>query len=353
MQTISALNAGKKLTVITCGNETVEPGVMNFPAIGAYELPVYPGFKLYYPPPLLMLDYCYRENFTHIYSATPGPMGLAALGISRILKLPLIAAYHTSFPQYADHLTGDPIMGELMWKYMAWYYNQVDLVLVPSETTGNELVSRGVPRQKIRYFHREFDIKKFHPVWRNGFYKDKYNLEDRAFKLLYVGRISKEKNMDILSNVFRRLNGIKKNIHLIIVGEGPYMGELKKELKNHEQVTFTGYLSGKELSQAYASSDVFIFPSTTDTFGNVVIEAQASGLPVIVSDRGGPKENVIDRKTGYVVPADDIDAFVSKVLEIYNDRDLLKRMRNDARAYIVGKASGSGYLKNWDYYQEL
>ncbi len=353
MQVEAVRKAGKQMTMITCGNEPEEPGVVNFSPIGAYDTPLYAGLKLNYPPPLRIMDYCYRENITHIHSATPGPMGLAALGISRILKLPLIATFHTAFPQYVDHLTGDSLMGELIWKYLVWYYNQADLILVPSRTTVDELLTWGIPREKIRYFYRGFDIERFHPARRNGFYRHKYNLDDNVFKLLYVGRISKEKNLHILPEIMKRLNAVKKDIHLIVVGEGPYMHEFKAELNDDQQVTFTGYLKGNDLSQAYASSDVFIFPSTTDTFGNVVIEAQASGLPVIVTDQGGPRENMIDCRTGYIVPADDIDGFVSKVMKIYDDRGLQRNLRDNAREYMASRALGPGYLKNWDYYQEL
>jgi glycosyltransferase involved in cell wall biosynthesis len=351
MQMDAVRKTGREMTMITCGNREERPGVVNFSSIGAYEIPLYPGLKLNYPPPLRMLDHCYRENFTHIHSATPGPMGLAALGISRILKLPFIAAYHTSFPQYVDHLTGDSLMGELIWKYMSWYYNQADLILVPSRTTGDELVSRGMPREKIRYFYRQFDIERFHPARRNGFFKHACNIGDSVFKLLYVGRISREKNLHIFPEIMKRLKAARKDIHLIIVGEGPYMPEMKAMLDGTD-VTFTGYLKGRDLSQAYASSDLFIFPSTTDTFGNVVIEAQASGLPVIVTDVGGPRENILDGSTGYIVPADDIDGFVSRILEIYDDRDLLVRMRESARQYMAQRAIGSDYIKNWDYYLE-
>jgi glycosyltransferase involved in cell wall biosynthesis len=168
-----------------------------------------------------------------------------------------------------------------------------------------------------------------------------------------VGRISKEKNLQILSDIFKQLNTAGKDIHLILVGEGPYMQELQSELSNDKKVTFIGYLKGEDLSHSYASSDVFIFPSATDTFGKVVLEAQASGLPVIVTDQGGPKENMIQGKTGYIVPGNDVAAFVSRVLELYNDRDLLRRMRNNARGFMEKIAIESGHLKNWDYYQNL
>jgi glycosyltransferase involved in cell wall biosynthesis/predicted metal-dependent phosphoesterase TrpH len=350
MQVKAALKTGRNLTLITCGSEAEEPGVVNFKPIGAYETPLYPGLKLLYPPPLRILDYCYRENFTHIHSATPGPMGLAALGISKVLKLPLVATYNTDFAKLADHLTGDPIIGDLTWKYLIWYYNQADKILVPSRNAVDELVSRGISREKIKIYHRGIDIEKFHPVRRNGFFREKFNIKDDVFKILYVGRISKEKNLSILAEVFKRLNATEKSIHLFLVGEGPYMEDLQKEL-NHEKISFTGYLKDTDLSQAYASSDVFIFPSSTDKFGSVVLEAQASGIPVIVSDQGGPKENMVHEKTGFIVPAGDAGAFASRVIELYDNRELLKKMKADSRNYIARRVFEFGHLDNWNYYQ--
>ena len=174
-----------------------------------------------------------------------------------------------------------------MWRYVVWYYNQTDKVLVPSKSTGEELENKGIKKDKIEFYPRGIDTEKFHPAKRNGFFK-KYHLNDNAFKLIYVGRISKEKNIDILVSIFKEL--IKKggNYHLVIVGEGPFLKEMKTSLLGYP-VTFTGYLKGEDLSQAYASSDLFIFPSETDTFGNAVLEAQASGLPVFVTDIGGTK----------------------------------------------------------------
>jgi glycosyltransferase involved in cell wall biosynthesis len=352
MQIKAALKAGREMTMITCGAVSEGPGVVNFEPIGTYETQLYPGLKLLYPPPLRILDYCYKENFTHIHSATPGPMGLAALGISKILRLPFVATYHTAFPKYANHLTDDPIIGELAWKYLSWYYNQADLILAPSRSTSEELAANGILKEKIKYFHREIDIEGFHPARRNGFFNERFNISNQVFKLLYVGRISKEKNLHILSDIFKLLTEARSDIHLILVGEGPYLQELQNVLDN-DKITFIGYLKDNDLSQAYASSDVFIFPSATDTFGNVVLEAQASGVPVIVTDQGGPKENMIHAKTGYVVPADDPAAFVSRIIELYDDRELLKTMRKNARDYTAQRAFESGFLKNWEYYQDL
>jgi glycosyltransferase involved in cell wall biosynthesis len=338
------------LTVITCGPDHNSQGVINFDPIGTFKMPEYPELKLYYPPLLRMLDFCYNQNFTHIHSATPGPIGLAAFAIARILKLPLHTTYHTALPEYADQLTQDPAMGELMWKYVLWYYNQADIVFVPSRATGDDLVAKGINKEKIRFYPRGIDVDRFHPSMRNGFFKQNYHLKDNAFKLLYVGRISKEKNLELLVTIFKRIARMQRNVHLVLVGDGPYLEEMKHALEGMP-VLFTGYLRGKDLCQAYASSDLFIFPSTTDTFGNVVLEAQASGLPVVVTDEGGPKENLVPGKTGYVVPAGDVDAFVESIMALHGDRDMLQTMRANARSYMENRSFESAYTEYWRNYQ--
>lgn len=353
MQMETAKRNNKNLIMITCGkNETDKPGLATFKPIGDFEMPEYPELRLYYPPLLSMLDYCYKQKFTHIHCATPGPIGLAALAIARILKLPVYGTYHTALPQYVDQLTGDSAMGELMWRYIAWYYNQMEVVFVPSRATGNELAANGIKREKIKFYSRGIDVEGFHPDKRNGFYRSRFNIDDNIFKLIYVGRVSKEKNLCLLVEIFKKLVAENSKFHLIVVGEGPYIVEMERELKACP-VTFTGYLQDEDLSQAYASSDLFIFPSVTDTFGNVVLEAQASGLPVLVTDQGGPMENMVHEKTGYMISANDPDKFVTRILEISENEILRKNIRNNARSYAESRVFESAFLETWNYYQEV
>jgi glycosyltransferase involved in cell wall biosynthesis len=350
MQLNVAQKNNKRLTVITCGPGKDRPGVVNFTPIGAFAMPEYPVLKLYYPPVLRMLDFCYEQNFTHIHSATPGPIGLTALIIARILKLPLYGTYHTALPQYTKELTQDDYMGDAMWKYVVWYYNQMDVVYVPSKATGEELAEKGVHRDKVRFYPRGVDTDLFHPSKRNGFLKSRFGVPDEKLKILYVGRISKEKNLALLVEVFRKLAGIRECVHLITVGDGPYLEEMKQSLDGLP-VTFTGFLSGENLAGVYAASDVFVFPSTTDTFGNVVIEAQASGLPVIVTDEGGPKENLLPGKTGFIIPADDTDAFLYALTRLIDNTELRKSMGASARDYIEKRSFESAYLELWESYR--
>ena len=341
----------KNLTVITCNSDDQPDrnNVKNFNPVGFHELPEYPGQKIFYPPVLEMLNYCYEQKFTHIHSATPGPIGLAALVIANILKLPIDGTYHTALPQYAQYLTGDSTIEDLTWKYMLWYYGQMSSVYVPSQSTGDELIEKGIHAEKIRMMHRGIDITRFHPSKRNGFFKTRFQILDPAVKLLYVGRVSKEKNLHILCDTFRLLLKERSNIHLIIVGDGPYLKEMKKKLAG-KPVTFTGYLTGEDLTAVYASSDLFVFPSTTDTFGNVVLEAQASGLPVIVTDQGGPKENMIDSSTGYVVKGNDIESLFLVVRSMIDKPVMIKRMGQAARKYMEGRSFEKAFLKTWGMY---
>lgn len=337
-------------TLITCGPEFEIRGVKNFLPIGTFEMPLYPDIKMFYPPLLKMLNYCYEQNFTHIHSATPGPLGLTALAIAHILKLPICGTYHTALPQYAHQLFDDPSLEELVWKYVLWYYRQMDIVYVPSHAIGDELVAKGMDKHKITFYPRGIDIKHFHPSKRNGFFQNRFTVSENDLILLYVGRVSKEKNLPVLVHAFRKLIAKRQNLRLVVVGDGPYLAEMQEAFEGLP-VTFTGFLEGEDLAQAYASSDIFIFPSTTDTFGNVVLEAQASGLPVIVTDKGGPKENLIPEVTGFVVPANNPGTLAETVSMLTDNPDRLQKMKQNARKYMENRSLESAYLELWESYQ--
>ncbi|WP_045210633.1 glycosyltransferase [Desulfonatronovibrio magnus] len=347
-----ASRSDKELTIITCKPEhrymPERPNVKNFDPIGVFELPEYPEIRLFYPPFLEMLDFCFDQKITHIHTATPGPIGMAALAVSKLLHLPIFGTYHTSLPQYTGYLTGDYALEAVMWKYMVWYYNQLDTVFAPSKSTVRELQAKGVRQEKLKVYPRGVDINRFSPKKRNGFFDKNFGITDKI-KLLYVGRVSKEKNLHILEQAFVELSKISRDIHLIIIGDGPYRFEMEYKLKDLP-VTFTGYLSGEDLTQAYASSDLFVFPSTTDTFGNVVLEAQASGIPAIVVNEGGPLENILDNKTGLIIQADDSQALKDAVHALVNNPARLKQMGHQARVYMEGRSFEKAFDQTWEMY---
>ncbi len=366
MQLDFAHKTGRNLTVVTCvpaASSTDEPfaehereGVANFEPIGEFSMPEYRNLRLFYPPVLRMLRYAYEQNFTQIHSATPGPVGLVALAIARILQIPIHGTYHTAFPQYVSMLTDDAALEEAMWRYMIWYYNQMDRVYVPSRATGDELVAKGLPASKVVYYRRGVDTGRFHPRFRNGFFS-RYGVQPAQFGanpgeclLLYVGRISREKNLHVLSRAFRMATGRYRALRLVVVGDGPYREEMERELAGLP-TTFTGYLSGEALAAAYASSSVFVFPSGTDTFGNVVLEAQASGLPVIVTDKGGPKENLITGETGHVVPEGNAAELAGAIVFLASQPELREHMGKAARQYAEGRSFEACFIRQWHMYE--
>ncbi len=347
----AARKNNKSLSILTCSPEQRLSGQVNFAPIGSYQFPEYPQLKMYYPPILEMLNYCCENNFTHIHSSTPGPVGLAGLAIAKILEIPFYGTYHTAFPQYVSEITGDTDLEGIMWKLMIWFYNQMDGVYVPSRATGRELVEKGIAESKICLYPRGIDIQRFHPARRNGFWESAYQLPDQELKLLYVGRISREKSLEVLVQAFKTIEQQVPGARLIMVGEGPYRKEMQSELRG-SRVLFTGELTGDALARAYASSDLFLFPSATDTFGNVVLEAQASGVPVIVTDKGGPRENLLEGQSGLIVPADDPRALAEAAAAICKKPQELARMKQAAREYMENRSFETAFLKTWNLYKQ-
>lgn len=344
----------RELTVVTCRPgeaPTAHPGVRNFAPIGSFELPEYPGLVLNYPPLLKMLDWCYEHGATHIHTATPGPVGLAGLAVARILGLPLHATYHTDFPAYAGALTGDAGMEEGAWRYLSWFMGQCDMVDAPSAQVAAGLAARGVDRARIRVVPRGVDPTLFNPERRNGFLLKTFGVSDEALKLLFVGRVSREKNLPMLAGVFRELCALRGGVHLVVVGGGPYLEEMRAELAGYP-ATFTGPLHGEELAAAYASADVFVFPSVRDTCGTAVMEALASGLPVVVTDQGGPQDHVQPGRTGLVVPGGEPRHFLRALATLADDPARLPAMRRAARESVRHRSQDRAFLAQWAAYAE-
>jgi glycosyltransferase involved in cell wall biosynthesis len=350
-QAEEAQTSHKPYTIITCdvdGHQNCRC-VRNFQPLAVWDLPEYREQKLFHPPVLEILDYCYAEKFSHILAATPGPMGLTALFVAQLLDLSIDGTYHTSLPQYAQYLTEDSSVEDLMWRYILWFYNQMQTIYSPSASTAAELTERGIDNGKIRTFPRGVDLHRFNPAKRNGYLETRYDLSE-GLKLLYVGRISKEKNLEMLAKVFKALTQKRDGVHLIVVGDGPYFEEMQSFLHGTPCI-FTGYLSGEDLAAVYASCDLFVFPSTTDTFGNVVLEAQASGIPVLVTDIGGPQENMIPEKTGLVVRGDDEEGLMQGLLALMDDPIRRRRMGKEARTYIEKRSFKNAFDATWQIYQ--
>jgi glycosyltransferase involved in cell wall biosynthesis len=338
--------AGAELVVVTSRAELTLGGlpIKNFKPIGEFELPEYELQKLSFPPILQMLDYIQRENFSEIIISTPGPIGLTALLAGKMLNLETSGIYHTDFPQYIRILTEDSFLESLTWKYMHWFYGQLDTIFVNSEQYRQSWIDRGIDPAKLKILPRGLDTRLFTPGRNDPNFWKKFGNDGCGLRLLFVGRVSKEKDLDILVQAFRSLREDNVPVQLSIVGHGPYSASLAKLMP---EACYTGYLSGTELARAYASSDIFVFPSTTDTFGNVIIEAQAAGLPVIVSDSGGPRELVTDGLNGFITRALDVADFTRAIRRLVEDEPLRKGMSAAARRSVEDRSWPSAFRKFW------
>ncbi|MDB6155341.1 MAG: rfaG [Chthoniobacteraceae bacterium] len=330
--TAAVVAEGNELVVVTSRSsiQISDIPIKNFPPIGEFELPEYELQKLSFPPVLQMLDYIHREGFTELIISTPGPVGITALIAARILGIRTSGIYHTDFPQYVRILTDDSALETLTWSYMKFFYDQLDLIYVNSESYRHAWIERGIAPDKFRILPRGLDTTLFHPSRRDPGFWEKYGIAPGSPVLLYVGRVSKEKDLDLIASMWSRLRkGETREFSpsLAIVGDGPYLKELQELLPD---ATFTGYLAGLDLARAFASADLFLFPSTTDTFGNVVLEALASGLPNVVSDQGGPRDLITEGKTGYVTRARDVAGFTAAVQRLIDDPALRKTMSLEA-----------------------
>lgn len=272
---------------------------------------------------------------TLIHVTTPLTMGLYGIRGAKKMNLPLVASYHTHFDLYLNYykmMWASP----LLWKYMKWFYSQADRIFVPSEETKSHLGKQGFTDLSI--WSRGVDCEVYSPERRTSSLREKFNI-DKKYILLYVGRLAPEKDLDTLLKTIKHLpDEMKSQVQWLIVGDGPMKNELMEKTK-YEDVIFTGYVTGNELAEVYASSDLFVFPSASETFGNVVLEALASGLPAIVANKGGVTNIVNHDQTGRLAEAHQYQSFIHHIGEMLNDGRL---------QYMKRKATQMAQRQSWD-----
>ena len=271
--------------------------------LGGVKFVLYPEMKIVLPRYLKIkhvLD-TFKPDLIHV--ATPFAMGLMGIKYARARQLPLISSYHTNFDQYLNyyHL---PLLVRPVNKYVKWFHSFSQLNFCPSHETLLQLQELGI--RNLEVCPNGVDQAFFSPDFRNAQTRQSLFAGEERPILLYVGRIAPEKGLDVLIKAVQTLNAEGASFKLILVGDGPSREKL--ESMGIDNVLFLGYKSGRELQEIYASADLFVFPSATETFGNVILEAMCSGLPVVAARAGGVKDNVIDRYNGITFqPGDHLD----------------------------------------------
>jgi len=293
-------------------------------------LPFYRQVRLGVAGPLRLLRILDKHGPDLVHIATEGPLGLSALLSCLWRGVPVASSFHTNFDHYANHYA---FWGAdyLAFAYLRWFHNQTAVTLVPSKETQRRLTQAGV--QRVEIWTRGVDGELFHPRHRDEALRASLGLGRLGILLIYVGRLAVEKNLAVLLQAFARLRASlspdrREQLRLALVGDGPLSDSLQANTPSG--VVLAGERHGAELSRWYASADLFAFPSVSETFGNVVLEAQASGLPVVGFDSPGVNEQVTPEVNGYLVPpGGDLVPYLERLCL---DEALRRRMGSAARA---------------------
>ena len=327
-----SVEAGRELAILACQDRAVSfPGwVVNFKPIKEFAVPNYPSKKLSVPPFLEMLRFFEENDFELAYISTPGPLGMIALGVAKLLGIPTISIYHTDFPRHTNEIIEDSRMADMISSATGWFYSLSETVMVPSRFYMDDLELLGVDRGRMEIFPRGTDHSSFSPEWRTEGYMSRFGGSPDTLKLLYTGRISREKDLDVLAEAFLKVRAKFPKAELFLAGDGPYMRDLGSDLLGNGGF-FCGNLSGEDFCRTVASCDIFFFPSTTDTYGNSVLEAQAAGLPCIVTDSGGPQEIIVPGRSGLVVKGRDSQELAEAMLTLLQNDELRASMASEAR----------------------
>lgn len=258
---------------------------------------------------------------TLVHIATPDFVGNRALRLARRHQIPVVASYHTHFSSYLKYYGFEEFEG-FLWKYLRRFYRQCEHVYVPSHSMASVLRAHEIKRN-LRLWQRGVDTTRFSSERRSESWRHTIGVEDEEILITFVGRLVWEKGLHVFADVLERLEREGVPHKCMIVGEGPARTELTERLPD---AIFTGYLGGEALARAYASSDVFFFPSDTETFGNVTLEAMASGLPTVCADATGSNGLVRHGENGFLVPAGNVAAFADHLTRLALDANLRTQM---------------------------
>ena len=297
-------------------------------AVAEIDIPFYQGLQIGVPSLPAVVDALAEGRYDLVHLCSPGPSGIGAWLLARVLELPVVGSYHTELAAYAGLRTGQAQLEALMGIALGRFYGACDVVLSPSPASDARLAELGIAPERIGRWDRGVDLARFDPKLRTP------GLLPGEVNVLYAGRMTKEKGADLLADAFLAARWRDPRLHLVLAGGGPEEDVLRERLG--EYATFLGWLRGADLARVYASADMFLFASQTDTFGQVLLEAQASGLPVVAVDEGGPRSLIEHGVTGLLAPAD-ADALAAAVVSLAGAPLLAERLRRTALAAVSGR----------------
>lgn len=306
----------------------LDDGALQQLLVSGLPIPGYTQLQFGLPAYRRLLAYWQEQRPDSLYLATEGPLGWSALRAARRLGIPVISGFHTNFQQYIEHYRLG-LFARPAAAYLRWFHNQTLTTLSASSTQQHQLSRMGISNSTL--LGRGVDCELFHPAHRDAQLRQRWGAQDDDLVVLHVGRLAAEKNLGLLQRSWQHIRqqaAAGTRVHMVVVGDGPQRDALQQSMPD---AVFTGALTGAALSAAYASADLFLFPSLTDTFGNVVTEAMASGLAVVAYDTAAAHQHIRDRYSGCLAPPGDEQQFLHNISWLFKDREGLRGVRMHAR----------------------
>ncbi|MGA8260628.1 MAG: glycosyltransferase family 1 protein [Arenicellales bacterium] len=326
---VDFLRAGGVEVTVVCGARSTSDGSSHpdyIAQVPSVPLPFEPEYRLPGGLTRTVKRTLLANPDTLIHLGAPDTLAVSCLRFARRHGLPVVSSFHSNIVSYFRYLRLPRVLESLGWAYFRWFYGRCDQVYVPTESMRVELERHGV-RANYLLWPRGVDRERFSPAHRCEEWRSTHGAAPEDIIVLFVARLKWEKNLKMLCRIIERLHARSPHIRTVIVGEGVAYKHLTQHLP---ETRFTGRLGGTELAKAYASSDVFLYPSTTDTFGNVTLEAMASGLPAVCADAPGSRNLVRSGQTGYLADPDSVEQFSDCVTRLAEDTALRRRMSRAA-----------------------
>ena len=283
------------------------------------SLPRYAGLRFGLPSGA-ELRRVWREHAPEaVYVATEGPLGWSAVAAAEALGIPAATGFHTRFDDFVAHY-GAGFLSPLVFAWLRRFHNRAQATLVPTRQLHDELAAKGF--RHVRHLARGVDTSRFHPGKRSLDLRKSWGLKPGQLAVIHVGRIAAEKNLALLARAFHAIQSVRSEARCIIVGDGPALAGLRER---HPEFLYAGMRQGEDLAAHFASGDLFLFPSLTETFGNVTLEAMASGVATVAFDYGAAREHLRDGRSGATVAFGNESSFVHAAIELALKDDLRQR----------------------------
>ena len=300
---------------------------VNFKEILMFGIPIpgYSALRMGLPQKNRLIKQWTSERPSLVHIVTEGPLGWAALEAAKKLNIPICSDFRTNFDAYSTHY-GLSFLKRPIQRYLRYFHNNCNFTMVPTQALKNQLLSHGFER--LRVLARGVDTELFNPLKRCQELRKQWGVQDHQKVVLYVGRLAAEKNLQVTVDAFRAMSQVNPNLKMVWVGDGPLKESLKLSCPNS---IFTGVQTGEALAAHYASGDLFFFSSLSETFGNVTLEAMASGLAVLAYDYAAARQFIDHGVNGFLANPNEANSFINQGLELLKDSVDLQNLRAQAR----------------------